>query len=340
MNQERLRELALEIINKDKWWDILSRFINVLRINIFMVDAQGLIILPPEEGKYGGRLLTDKSMGFDLIHNSEGLLQQFEDQGNFLESENRYNLYNYAIPIKTKEDQTLAYMIIGPVILNRRLESSRYEQLAQEYGVSSDKLFDEINEIRVVSNVMMNSILELLAEIVRDNIELSIKERELDRMKLSQDPLPKKLSDFAQEIYSSVRLDELLVTLLDVALNMTKAECGSIMVVDEKKGDLTIKVSRGLNKRRIQETHLKMGEGISGLAAQENSSFIIKGQEGDNRIAHLLKRPEIKQALVMPLVAKNRVFGVLNIHTLNEHNRIENNFDNLQYLSKLLSSAF
>ena len=53
MEQKELKQLALKILNKEKWWDILSRFIEVLRINIFIVDCKGLTLLPPEEGKYG-----------------------------------------------------------------------------------------------------------------------------------------------------------------------------------------------------------------------------------------------------------------------------------------------
>ena len=71
------------------------------------------------------------------------------------------------------------------------------------------------------------------------------------------------------------------MTLLDVALKMTNTECGSIMVVDqEKQGDLTIKVSRGLNEERVKNTRVRIGEGIAGLAAKENKPFVIHGQQG------------------------------------------------------------
>ncbi|OGX20699.1 MAG: hypothetical protein A2Y04_05040 [Omnitrophica WOR_2 bacterium GWC2_45_7] len=344
MNLDKLRELARRIINKGKWWDMLSRFIDVLRINIFVVDSQGFVILPPEEGKYGGRLLTNRSLGLDLPLNSEKFIHSFhqQEQGKFFESVCRYDLRVFALPINIEKNQTMAHMIVGPVILAKKLDMNEYNQLAQKYGVDNKELMDEIGEIRIVSHVMMNSILDLLSEIIRDNLELSSRSKELSESKWGQEVLSKEVSEAAQEIYSTVRLDELLVTLLDVALKMTDTECGSIMVVDADQPDyLTIKVSRGLERGRVYNTRVKVGDGIAGLAAQENECFCILGQEtANNRIRHLLKRSDVKHSLVMPLVAKERVFGVLNLHTKKNEDKIDENLQNLQYLSKLLSSAF
>ena len=70
MNSKEFRQIAREMINKEKWWEMLSHFIDVLRINIFVVDNHGLVILPPEKRRYGGRLLTDKALKFDLMDDS------------------------------------------------------------------------------------------------------------------------------------------------------------------------------------------------------------------------------------------------------------------------------
>ena len=340
MNQEQLKQIAQKTINKDKWWDILSRFIDVLRINIFLVDCTGSIILPPEEGRCGGRLLTERSLGFDLLCDSGNIMKQFDSAGHFLESVNKYGLYSFAIPINIADQQTIAYMIVGPVILNKRLDSTDYMEMAKQFGVKGEELLAEINEIRVVSNLMIGSILDLLAEIVKDSIELTIKEKELDQIKLDQETYLKSVKQGAREIYSTVHLDELLVTFLDLALRMTNTECGSIMVRDDDHGDLIIKVSRGLDGEQVQNTRVKVGEGISGRAVKQNISFVINGQNGEGTMQALLRRSDIKQSLVMPLVAKNRVFGVLNLHTKKDEAKIEDNVDNLQYLSKLISSAF
>jgi len=339
MNSKEFRQLAREVINKEKWWDMLSRFIEVLRINIFVVDSRGLVILPPEERRYGGRLLTDKKLKFDLLSDSIDIDKQFEPHGMFFEACNHYNLSSFAIPIKIEGGQTVAYMVIGPVILNKRLSGSDYEAMAEEQRCDKGELLSELGGIRVTSNVMISSILDLLSEIVRDNIELSLKKKELNRIKNVSEGVNTEFTETAKEIYSTVYLDGLLATLLDVALKMTDAECGSIMVQDENQDELTIKVSRGLSTQATQNTKVKFGEGVAGIAARDNTSFIIRGTEGDNRIKKYLKRPDIKEALVMPLSNEKKVFGVLNLHTKKEGGKIKASFNNIKYLSELLSSA-
>jgi len=339
MSPKEFRQLAREVINKEKWWDMLSRFIEVLRINIFVVDNRGLVILPPEERRYGGRLLTDKALKFDLMSDSIDIDKQFEPHGAFFESCNYYNLSCFAIPIKIEGGQTVAFMIIGPIILNKRLSGSDYEAMAEEHRCDKGELLSELGGIRVASNVMVSSILDLLSEIVRDNIELSLKKKELNRIKTDSEGVNAEYTETAKEIYSTVYLDGLLATLLDVALKMTNAECGSIMVQDANQDELTIKVSRGLGPQATRNTRIKLGEGVAGIAAKDNTSFVIRGTEGDNRIKKYLKRPDIKEALVMPLSKDRKVFGVLNLHTKKDGCEINKNFNNLKYLSELLSSA-
>ena len=139
MNMENSRQLALKLINKEKWWDILSRFIDVLRINIFIVDNKGVIILPPEEGKYGGRLLTDPSWGFQARQDGSEFLKKFEPYGGglYLEYVSPLKLHQFAIPLHIQNNggQPIGYMIVGPVILNKRPENIECETIARSHKI-------------------------------------------------------------------------------------------------------------------------------------------------------------------------------------------------------------
>jgi hypothetical protein len=342
MRSDRLNQLIQQYINKDKWWDVVTRFVDVLRINMFMVDAEGHMILPPEESRYGGRLLTDAGLGYDFVTSGRGVIQQFERHGHYLESANRYDLRSYALPITSLKDEPVAYLIIGPVILSARLELSRYHELAQELGTPADALLEAAMQIRVVSHLMMKSILDLLSEIIKDNIELNVKQKELEQMQSSQFSRNPKANRIVQEIFSTVRVDELLATMLDVAMKMTDAEGGSIMVLDEKQEVLNLKVSRGLDMDLVSPRQ-KMGEGVAGLVAQAGIPFIIdqdRSTPTNNRIQHLLKRPEIKKSVVIPLIVRDKIFGVMNLHTKQPDTlKMEESVDNLKYLSNLLSST-
>ena len=315
MNSESLRQLASELIERDKWSDILQRFIEVLRINIVIVDFEGNILLHPASDRYGSKLLANSMLGLDFSNKPNNTLAKFKRHGSYLEFESELDLRYFAIPLTIETDEILAYMIVGPVILNRRLEDFDYEAMCKTLKLNFHDIKDLINEIRVLSFVTMKSILDLLSEVSRYNVQLIFEKQKLHKMRFQKEILPKDLSDAAQDIFSTICLDELLVTLLDVALDMAKAECGSIMVLDKEANELVIKVSRGIEKDVVINTRLKVGEGIAGLAVQEKTPYLLMGKQGENRIKHLLKRPEIKHALIMPLGTEKTIFGVLNLHT-------------------------
>ncbi len=344
MRSDDIKGLSQEFISRDKWADALRRFVNVLRISMFVIDSEGRVIVPPvidrnNRGRYGARFLST-ALGFDLGSAEPAIMDKFKAHGPYLEARGLFDLYSFAVPVKVEDGQIIAYMIVGPVILNRRWDSQAYLQVAKESGVEIEDLTDVLHEIRVVSFVTIKALLDLLAQIAKDIVELRLENRRLHQKRFNKELLSDKLMSAAEDIYADIHMDELLVTVLDVALKCTGAECGSIMLLEKDSRVMNIKVARGIEKERLaQAGAVRMGEGIAGMAAQENRPFVIKGMNGENRIQPFLKRPEIKHSAVVPLTVRNRVFGVLNVHTKMDQARVEFDEENLQHLSLLISAA-
>jgi len=344
MNQDEIKKLSQTLISRDKWAEALGRFVDVLRINIFTVDTAGHVIIPPvidrnNRGRYGARFLNT-ALGFDFGSAEPDILSKFKQHGPYWEARGQFDLYTFAVPVKVEDGHIIAHMIVGPVILNRRWDSGAYTKVAKEVGIEIDDLTDVLHEIRVVSFVTIKAVLDLLAQIAKDIVELSLENKRLHLKRFNKDILPEGLMTAAQDIYADIHMDELLVTVLDVALKCTGAECGSIMLMDKDRTKLNIKVARGIEKERLAQAEaVPVGEGIAGLAAQENRFFVINGMQGENRIQPLLRRPEIKHSAVVPLTVQNRVFGVLNVHTKAEKAQVEFDEKNLQHLSLLISTA-
>ena len=342
MENSYFKELAKEIIDPKRWSDFLKRFIDVLRINIFLVDSEGRTIIPPyREGgreRYGGKFLST-SFQFDFAGQESNFLEKFENNGLYLEASDLFDFRIFAVPIVVEGSEVIAYMMVGPVILNKKRENYEYVNLAEPIGINRGDLTDAIHEIRVISFVTIKAILDLLSEVARDIVGLNLEKKKLHQKKFKKDVLEEEFATVAQDLYAEIQLDELLVTVLDIALKLSEAECGSIMMLDETEKVLTIKVSRGLDGNAAKGVNVKLGEGISGLAVRENKSFVISGDDGDQRIKPLLRRPEIKQSAIIPLALRDRVFGVLNLHTKKEHGRIVESMDNLRHLSRLISTA-
>ena len=54
MSAAKNRQLVGEVFDANKWKDILNRFVDVIKINLFIVDFEGQIILPPVKDRFGG----------------------------------------------------------------------------------------------------------------------------------------------------------------------------------------------------------------------------------------------------------------------------------------------
>ncbi|MFC1510362.1 GAF domain-containing protein [Candidatus Omnitrophota bacterium] len=323
------------VAKREGWQRLLSRLIDVLQINVFIMDPYGKVLLPAKSGRFGEDFLKDISLGFDVRYTSSSLKERFVRSSQFSEARGRYALSCFALPIKNGVgSEPRAYLVAGPVILSQKLNNQEYLDMAKSYGVVRADVMDKIGEIRVVSNLMMNSILDLMHEIVRNNVnEL----RGKDPLKISSAHF-ELIEKIKNEIRSRVSIDEVLISLLDGALKISQAECGSIMVNDHEEGGLVMKASRGLDLNKFEDGVVPIGEGICGRAALDEAVFVIRENGVDHRIKGCLKRPEIKQAIVVPLMSKNRVFGVMNLHTKKEGNDISSSVDSLKNLSSLLSS--
>jgi putative methionine-R-sulfoxide reductase with GAF domain len=285
MSDIQSRKISNELMDKERWALILQRFVSILRINVFVVDSQGRPFLTSHVRGCGWRFWLHSPIGSEMLLGGGQWLTRFVKNGEYLEYKDPFELCTFAIPLGPA-----GYIIVGPVVFNKRLENSEYWEIARETGSNFEDMIEEIDEIRVISFLDIHAILGILEEVFGYAVELKLKIREAREARFK--------------------------ALLDVALGLARVECGSVMLLDRDAGELKLTASRGRETAPHKDVRLRLGEGISGLAAQENRTFVIQGEDSsDNRIKPLLKRPEIQHALVMPLTEQNRVIGVLNLHT-------------------------
>ncbi|MCR4336234.1 MAG: GAF domain-containing protein [Candidatus Omnitrophica bacterium] len=332
-----------EFIDKQKWTELLKRFADVLRINVLLTNPQGRILATPSgEGdlpqeRYGGEFLTT-SFKLDFSGQNSSFLKNFQPYDSYLEIKDFFDLYVFTIPCKM-ENEIIAYLLVGPVILNKRQDSEVYLKTANQFSVDLPHLSEKIHELRIVSFIAIKTILDLLAEVIKDLLQLGVEKKRLHEKRFQKEILSKEMAETAQDLYTTIHLDELLITALDIASQLTGAEYGSIMLLDELQQELSIKVSKGMEKSISQNVKIKIGERIAGLAAQENRTFILSKEPSEERLKKYFEKPEIQQAIVMPLSTEGRVVGVLNLHTKKENQNLEANLHHLKHISELVSTA-
>jgi putative methionine-R-sulfoxide reductase with GAF domain len=279
---------------------ILLNFIDVLRINILMVDTEGSLVLAPKTSGYGWSL---SSRYGTLSHlGTPKLLSKFEKEGDYLKAVDAFGFHSFAIPIGFIPNQAIGYLIVGPVILNKRHDLSQYNLMLEKLDVNIPDFHEVLNEIRIASFNSLKSILDLLFDLSQYALKLNTEEK--------------------SKLVESNTIS-LMRTLLDLAMALTEAESGSIMLFNKKTKELSIQVHKGQYSKNIEEVRIKLGEGIAGLVAKEKTPFVINETETNNRVHHLLKRPELKCAVVLPIMrADKEILGVMNISTQQDNSRL------------------
>jgi signal transduction histidine kinase len=110
-------------------------------------------------------------------------------------------------------------------------------------------------------------------------------------------------------------LDAILRVALNSVLEIMNGNIGGILLFDEQKQTLSYRVHQGLSTRYVEGIHLRLGQGIAGRVAQMGKSLLLEDISADPRPANpdLISTEGLKAFISVPLRAKDKVLGVLNV---------------------------
>ncbi len=121
-----------------------------------------------------------------------------------------------------------------------------------------------------------------------------------------------------QEISSAIVLtDNITATanlMLDLAINYTNAEKGSLML-SNKLGELYILAARGIDLQLIKNYKVRIGEGIAGRVARDRVPVLVEDIDNDERFEGTERdRYRTRSFISCPIVSKGKLLGVININ--------------------------
>ena len=110
-------------------------------------------------------------------------------------------------------------------------------------------------------------------------------------------------------------LDAILGVGLDSTLDIMNGTIGEILLIDEQTQTLYHRVHRGLSKEFVEKIRLSVGEGITGSVAQSGKAILLEDISSDPHVAQreLVSAEGLKAFICVPLRAKDKVLGVLNV---------------------------
>lgn len=102
----------------------------------------------------------------------------------------------------------------------------------------------------------------------------------------------------------------LLEKIIDAAMAQFQADEASIMLFAEK--DFYIAAVRGEHREHLLGTRVPLDVGIAGWVANHREPMITMG-DADPRCPPLHPRPELQSALSLPMIARHKLIGVINV---------------------------
>ncbi len=322
-----------QIVDIKKWQKIQDHFSQVLRVTLCTVDKKGTLLTDfSSPSRICEEVMRSSLKGMMICKDCLKINYEEKEkdwkEGFFCKAE---LFYFFSIPLKVK-NQTLAYLLVGPVILGKpHLEI--YKKKIQNLDIDFERFLDALREVKSFSFYGIRSIIELLYDISRYICELGYQNLILSGLFPQASQITQRVHTFYTE--------RLLNALLDVSYDFVKAERASLMLLDEEKSELYIKVAKGLDKKIIEKTRLRIGEGLAGLVAERKKPLFIGEKVEDQLIKSRLINPHLKYSILLPIKIKEKVVGVLNISSSQKpsENLSSQNIKTVDELVRLVETA-
>jgi diguanylate cyclase (GGDEF)-like protein len=122
------------------------------------------------------------------------------------------------------------------------------------------------------------------------------------------------LAEVVESVEFTIDSDELFMRMLEIAVGITGAEGGSLMLLDPESRELRIGVAIGIERELWPKIRVPLGEGIAGQVAATAEPLLLRGQADDRAFQLQRERQDVKSALCVPMLQDGRVLGVLNLH--------------------------
>ena len=124
------------------------------------------------------------------------------------------------------------------------------------------------------------------------------------------------LHKISESINGTLDLEAVLKHIVDVVVEVTKADACLLYLLSERRDELVLRASKNPHPKLIGRISIGLGEGITGWVAREKVRVVIpKNASDDPRFKFFHNLPEDRyQAFVsVPIETKGEVVGIINV---------------------------
>jgi phosphoserine phosphatase RsbU/P len=139
-------------------------------------------------------------------------------------------------------------------------------------------------------------------------------------------PVESLLLDVADVLATSLDLETTIRRVAEVVRKVIDYEIFAILLLNEKTQELRFRFQVGYPREFAERSKIKVGEGVTGQAAQLRQAILIDDVTKDPRYIEAVSN--VRSELAIPLITKNRVIGVIDLEArepgyfTEEHRRV------------------
>lgn len=118
------------------------------------------------------------------------------------------------------------------------------------------------------------------------------------------------------EVVNSARPEDAYTTILRHSAELLRAERGSLLLFDERAGELSVKAAVGPRAEVTRETRMRIGEGVAGAVMREGRPAVVRDVSkvsGWNPASSSERSYKTKSFISYPISVGGRKVGVLNV---------------------------
>lgn len=124
------------------------------------------------------------------------------------------------------------------------------------------------------------------------------------------------LLEVADATAQSLDLDELLASVSVYVRKVLNYELFAILLFSEKRQDLRIRYSIGHRQEVVNNLYIKMGEGLTGAAAEKREPILVADVRKDKRYLNSLDA--VRTELAVPMITRQKLVGVIDVQSTQE----------------------
>lgn len=141
------------------------------------------------------------------------------------------------------------------------------------------------------------------------------------------------LTRLGRQITAQLDLDGVLTSIVDAAVQLTGAEEGSLLLIDQETGDLYMRAARNFQEDFVRTFRLPITDSLAGRVINEGKAFLF-----DEDTPQKIKTSYLVQSLLyVPLSLNGTVLGVLGVD--NRHSSLPFTEHHISLLNALSSYA-